>query len=56
MGFGLDWVIGFTGTLYTTLGITGNYSATADLHTLHFTFAHKLGFSVFTSRILAKDL
>jgi hypothetical protein len=32
------------------------YSAIADLHTLQFTVAHALGFSAFTSRILAKDL
>jgi hypothetical protein len=32
------------------------YSATADLHTSQFTVTHTLGFSVFTSRILATDL
>jgi hypothetical protein len=32
------------------------YSAIATLHTLKFTAAHALGFSVFTSRILATDL
>jgi hypothetical protein len=32
------------------------YSAIADLHTLHFTFVHALGFQVFTSRLLATDL
>jgi hypothetical protein len=31
------------------------YSAITDLHTLHFTVAHALGFSVFTSH-LATDL
>jgi hypothetical protein len=31
-------------------------SAIAILHTLQFTIAHALGFSVFTSRILATDL
>jgi hypothetical protein len=31
------------------------YSATADPHTLQFTVTHALGFSVFTSRILATD-
>jgi hypothetical protein len=31
------------------------YSAIADLHTLRFTVTHSLGFSVFTSRILATD-
>jgi hypothetical protein len=53
---GLDWLIGFIDTLYTQLGTTGNYSAIADLHNLQFTVAHTLGFSVFTSRILATDL
>jgi hypothetical protein len=32
------------------------YSAIAILHTLQFTVGHALGFSVFTSRILATDL
>jgi hypothetical protein len=32
------------------------YSTIAILHTSHFTVAHALGFSVFISRILAKDL
>jgi hypothetical protein len=32
------------------------YSAIADLHTLQFTVAHALGFSVSTSRILATGL
>jgi hypothetical protein len=49
-------MIGFIDTLYTPLRATGNYSAIADLHTLHSTAAHALGFSVFTSRILATDL
>jgi hypothetical protein len=31
-------------------------SVIADLHTLQFTVTHALGFSVFTSRILATDL
>jgi spore maturation protein SpmB len=52
----LDWMIGFIDILYTQLGITGNYSAIAILHTLQFTVAHALGFSVFTSRILATEL
>jgi hypothetical protein len=51
----LDWMIGFIGTLYIQLGTTGSYSAIADLHTLQFTVTHALGFSVFTSRILATD-
>jgi hypothetical protein len=49
-------MIGFIDALYTELGTTGNYSAIADLHTLQFTVAHALGFSVFTSRILATDI
>jgi hypothetical protein len=52
---GLDWMVGFIDTSYTPLGTTGNYSAIADLHTLQFTVTHALGFSVFTSRILATD-
>jgi hypothetical protein len=53
---GLDWMIGFIDTLYTPLGTTCNYSATADLQTVQFTFTHTLGFSDFTSRILATGL
>jgi hypothetical protein len=49
-------MIGCIDTLYTPLGTTGNYSAITDLHTLLFTLTHALGFSVFTSRILATDL
>jgi hypothetical protein len=52
----LDWMIGFIDTLYTVLGTTGNYSAIADIHILQFTVTHALGFSVFTSRIMATDL
>jgi hypothetical protein len=52
----LDWMIEFIDTLYTVLGTTENYSAIADLYTLQFTVTHALGFSVFTSRILATDL
>jgi hypothetical protein len=48
-------VIGFIDTLYTVLGTTGNYGATARLHTSQFAVAHALGFSVFTRRILATD-
>jgi hypothetical protein len=36
----MDWMIGYTDTLYTLLGTTGNYSAIADLHTLQFTVTH----------------
>jgi hypothetical protein len=50
-----EWMIGFIDTLFTQLGTTGNYSAIADPHTLHFTVTHALGFSVFTSRILVTD-
>jgi hypothetical protein len=32
------------------------YNAIADFHNLHFTVAHALGSSVFTSRLLATDL
>jgi hypothetical protein len=53
------WVLyrstGFIDALYTQLGTTGNYSAIAYLHTLEFTVTHTLGFSIFTSRILATD-
>jgi hypothetical protein len=49
-------MIGFIDTLYTPLGTTGIYSAIADLHALQFTVTHALGFSVFTSRILATAL
>jgi hypothetical protein len=51
----LDWMIGFIDTLYTPLNYR-QYSAIADLHALHFTVTHALGFSVFTSRILTTDL
>jgi hypothetical protein len=48
-------MIGFIDTLYSALGITRSYRAIADLHTLQFTVTHALGFSVFTSLILATD-
>jgi hypothetical protein len=55
----LDWIIGFIDILYIQLGTTGNYSAIGDLtlysSPLH-THTHTLGFSVFTSRILATYL
>jgi hypothetical protein len=41
---------------FAQFGTTGHYSAIAFLHTLQFTVAHALGFSAFTSRILATDL
>jgi hypothetical protein len=53
----LVWMIGFVSTLVTqSLLITLKYrpySDIADLHTLHFTVAHALGFPVSTSRLLA---
>jgi hypothetical protein len=50
-GFQLDdWIYLFTTPDYR------QYSAIADLHTLQFTVAHEIGFSVFTSRIQATDL
>jgi hypothetical protein len=52
----LDWMSGFIDTLYTPLGTAGSYRAIADLHILQFTITHALGFSVFTSHILATDL
>jgi hypothetical protein len=48
-------MIGFTDTLHTYLGTRDNYIVITDLHTLQFTVTHALGFSVFTSRILATD-
>jgi hypothetical protein len=54
-GFGLDdWIYC---TLYIhTVRDYRQYGAIAILHTLQFTVTHALGFSVFTSRILATDL
>jgi hypothetical protein len=48
---GLDCMIGFIASRY-----YARYSAIAILHTFQFTADHTLGFSVFTSRILATDL
>jgi hypothetical protein len=42
--------------IHSQLRTTGNTSTIAILHTLQFTVTHVLGFSVFTSRILATDL
>jgi hypothetical protein len=49
-------MFGFIEALYTVFGTTGNFSEIAELHTLQFTVAHTLGFSVFISRNLATDL
>jgi hypothetical protein len=38
----IDCMIGFTDILHTPLWTTGNYSATANLHTLQFTVTHTL--------------
>jgi hypothetical protein len=52
----LDWMIGLL-TLYTfTTRDYRPYSAIADLHTFSSLVTHPLGFSVFTSSILATDL
>jgi hypothetical protein len=49
----LDWMVEFIDTLFTQSGTTGSYITIANLHTLQFTVTHSLGFSVFTSLILA---
>jgi hypothetical protein len=52
----MDWTIGFIGV---TVKITLNYNqyrTIADLPTFQFTVARALGFSVSTSRILARDV
>jgi hypothetical protein len=41
---------------FTQLGTTGDHSAIAIQHNFQSTASHALGFSVFTSRILATDL
>jgi hypothetical protein len=51
----LDRMIAFIGTLVTNSLNHTYYSALANLHSLHFTVAHALRFSVFTSRLLATD-
>jgi hypothetical protein len=48
-----DWIYW---CFYTVTLSYNQYSAIADLHTLQFTVAHALGFSVSTSHILATDL
>jgi hypothetical protein len=53
----LDWIIGYIAPYtFTQFRSTSNYSAVAILHTFQFTIAHALGFSVFSSHILATDL
>jgi hypothetical protein len=54
-GFRLDDWIYFVLYIHTVRDYR-QYSAITILHTLQFTVAHILGFSVFTSRILATDL
>jgi hypothetical protein len=56
MGFGFYERIYWSPYIFIQLGTTGNHSATGDFHTLKFTVAHALGFSVSTSRILVTDL
>jgi hypothetical protein len=52
-----DWMIGFINTLYIhTTQDYRQYSAITDLHTLQFTVTHALGFSAYTSRILAVEI
>jgi hypothetical protein len=48
-------MFGFIALIHSTRNYK-KYSAIAVLHTLQFTVTHALGFSVFTSRILATDL
>jgi hypothetical protein len=49
-------MIGFISTSVTSSLNHTQYNAIADLHNLQFTVAHALGFSVSTSRLLARDL
>jgi hypothetical protein len=49
-------MIGFISTSVTISLNYNQYSAIADLHNFQFTVAHALGFSAFTSRLLATDL
>jgi hypothetical protein len=50
----LDWMIGFIAPYTLTPRDYRQYSAIAILHTFQFTVSHKLGSSVFTSRILQR--
>jgi hypothetical protein len=54
-GFRLDDWIYCTLYIHTTRDYK-QYSAIVDLHTLQFTVRHAVGFSVFTSHILATHL
>jgi hypothetical protein len=49
-------MIGFISTSVTGSLNHNYYSAIADLHNLQFAVTHALGFSVFTSRLIAVDL
>jgi hypothetical protein len=49
-------MIGFIATYTFTTRDYRHYSSIAVLHTFQFTVTHALGFSVFTSRILATDI
>jgi hypothetical protein len=49
-----DWI--YSTSVKHSLLITLKYSAISDVHNLHFAVAHALGFSVFTSLLLATDL
>jgi hypothetical protein len=49
-------MIGFISTSVTNSLNHNYYSVIADLHKLQFTVIHALGFSVFTSRLVATDL
>jgi hypothetical protein len=51
-----NWMNGFIDTLDTQLGISGKSTAISSLLTLQVTVTYALGFSVFTSRILATEL
>jgi hypothetical protein len=48
-----DWIYWHLVTIFLNYK---QYSAITDLHTFQFTAAHALGFSIFTSRLLAMDL
>jgi hypothetical protein len=52
-GFWTGFIDTYTFTQFRT---AGNFSAIAILHTFQLTVVHALGFSVFTSRVLATDL